>query len=105
MKLILIVLWGLSFVAVPALAQTDEQKKLTACNKQAADKGLIGDKQRQFVSTCMKGGPAAKGGAAAAKGNEGLTPQQVKLKDCNKQATDKGLIAEKRRQFMSSCMK
>ncbi|HKO68224.1 MAG TPA: PsiF family protein [Burkholderiaceae bacterium] len=32
-----------------------QQEKMTACNKQAAEKKLAGDDRKKFMSTCLSG--------------------------------------------------
>jgi hypothetical protein len=58
----LISMVALSLAAVAPSAQSAEEKKptaqqekMTACNKDVADKMLAGDERQKFVSTCLKG--------------------------------------------------
>jgi hypothetical protein len=37
-----------------AKGQTAQRQKMTACNKQAAAKGLKGDARQKFMSDCLK---------------------------------------------------
>jgi uncharacterized protein HemX len=71
-------------------AQTAQQQKMTACNKQAGDKALKGDERKKFMSECLSG--------------EKMT-QQDKMTMCNKQAGDKALKGDERKKFMSECLK
>jgi len=43
--------------------------------------------------------------AALAADEKPLTPQQQKMTDCNKQAGEKKMSGDERKQFMSSCLK
>lgn len=43
--------------------------------------------------------------AAMAADEKHLTPQQQKMTECNKQAGDKKLHGDERKQFMSGCLK
>ena len=49
------------------------------------------------MSACLKGGSTAP--TAAQK------EQQGRMKDCNKQASDKKLKGDERKKFMSTCLK
>ena len=64
------------------------------CNERAADKK--GDERKKFMSSCLKGGGEPSKAQAA---------QQGRMKDCNKQASDKKLKGDVRKKFMSSCLK
>ena len=57
---------------------------------------MEGDARKKVVSSCLKGG--------SAKGGE-MTPQQARMKDCNKQASDKQMKGDDRKKFMSTCLK
>ncbi|ARP84931.1 PsiF family protein [Bordetella genomosp. 9] len=77
----------------PAKSQTPQQKRMAECS--AANKGKHGDEYKSAMSACLKGEkPAAT-----------LTPQQQRMKDCNAQAGKQSLSGEKRKTFMSSCLK
>jgi hypothetical protein len=66
---------------------TAQQNKMTACNKEAGEKGLAGDERKAFMKTCL----SAK------------MSQQDKMKACNKEAT--GKKGDERKAFMSECLK
>jgi hypothetical protein len=71
-------------------AQTTQQQKMAACNKEAGEKSLKGDERKAFMSQCLSG--------------EKMT-QQDKMTACNKQAGDKALKGDERKKFMSECLK
>lgn len=113
-------------VAVPALAakttaaakkpMTTSQQKMADCSHQS--KGMKGDAQKAFMSSCMKGksdaaadtakadaakpAGASKMAAAAAMPNSKMS-QQDKMKACNVKA--KGLKGTEHKSFMSTCLK
>jgi len=72
---------------------TGQQNKMVTCNAQAKEKALKGHERETFMSDCLK---AEKPGKAA------LTPQQQKMKDCNKQAT--GKKGDERKAFLKGCL-
>jgi len=75
-----------------AVAETAQQQKMTACNKEAGDKKLTGDARKQFMSQCL-----------SASGKPKMT-QQEKMGYCNKEAGTKKLEGDARKQFMSQCL-
>jgi hypothetical protein len=70
---------------------TPQQEKMTACNKEAADKKLAGDERKKFMSSCL----SAKGVSQS---------QQDKMATCNKDAAAKNLKGDERKAFMSKCL-
>jgi hypothetical protein len=78
-----------AFLAADEKKPTAQQEKMTACNKEAADKSLKGDERKAFMSSCL-----------SAKSQT----QQDKMTACNKQAADKALKGDERKTFMSSCL-
>ena len=99
MKKILLLL-SLTFLAMPALADTAQQSKMTTCNADAKTKALKGDERKAFMKACL----SAKKDAAAAPAKE-MTPQQAKMKQCNADAKTKALKGDERKKFMSDCLK
>ncbi|MCU0940873.1 MAG: PsiF family protein [Burkholderiaceae bacterium] len=79
---------------MPSPAQAAQQEKMTACNKQAGDKGLKGEERQKFMSSCLSAEGAAKK----------TTSQQDKMTACNKQAGEKKLAGDERKKFMSACL-
>jgi hypothetical protein len=80
-----------------ALAATDQQNKMKACNEQANAKGLgegKGDERKAFMKDCLSAKPVT-----SAK-----TAQQEKMKVCNKEAGEKSLKGDERKKFMSTCL-
>jgi hypothetical protein len=89
-----VLLIGLA-LSFPALAQdrkeekkkapTEQQQRMTECNKQASSKGMKGDERKAFMSSCLKDKP------------------QDRMAKCNKEA--KGMKGDERKKFMSECLK
>lgn len=82
----------LPLICVPALAATEQQNKMTTCNKSAGDRK--GDERKVFMKDCLSGKPQV---SAAQKA------QQDKMKACNAEAKD--MKGDARKQFMSTCLK
>ncbi|RJF97148.1 PsiF family protein [Noviherbaspirillum saxi] len=76
----------------PALAATDQQNKMTVCNKEA--EGKKGDERKAFMKECLSSKP---------KVSEAQKAQQDKMKSCNAEA--KGKAGDERKKFMSECLK
>lgn len=89
--------WAQTTAPTPAPAgktMTPQQQRMAQCS--SANKGKTGDDYKSSVSACLKGD------AAPAKT---LTPQQQRMKDCNAQAGQQTLTGDKRKTFMSTCLK
>ncbi|MCS6293188.1 MAG: phosphate starvation-inducible protein PsiF [Nitrospira sp.] len=90
------------FMAVITLAPVaseaaGQQNKMTACNKQANEKGFgegKGDERKAFMKECLSAKPA----------KSAKTAQQEKMKTCNKEAGEKSLKGDDRKKFMSTCL-
>lgn len=67
-------------------AQTAQQSRMGACNKEAGDKK--GDERKAFMKSCLSAKPVT---------------QQGKMKTCNAEAGDKK--GDERKAFMSQCLK
>jgi hypothetical protein len=92
------VLLAAPIVFNPAFAQkTEQQNKMTACNKEAADKK--GDERKAFMKECLSSKPEASGKQPTAA----QKAQQDKMKTCNAEA--KGMKGDERKKFMSGCLK
>lgn len=76
----------------PALAATEQQNKMGACNKEAGDKK--GDERKAFMKKCLSSKP---------KVSEAQKAQQDKMKSCNAEAT--GKKGDERKAFMKECLK
>ncbi len=70
-------------------AKTEQQTKMTTCNKEAA--GKKGDERKAFMKTCLSGGHAMT--------------QQDKMKACNADPKAKATKGDERKKFMSECLK
>lgn len=98
---------------VPEKKLTPQQQRMADCNKQASDKK--GPERRDFMRQCMHGdkaapapAPATEAAPASAEAKPADAPkmsQQDRMRDCNKQATEKGVKGPDRRAFMSGCLK
>jgi len=77
----------------PSPAQKKQQERMKMCNEKAGDRK--GDERKGFMSSCLKGEMDKKGGSA----------QQQRMKDCNAQASAKGMKGDERKKFMSGCLK
>ncbi len=74
---------------------TNQQSKMTTCNKEAGEKK--GDERKAFMKDCLSAKPVA----AAASG----TAQQNKMKTCNADPKAKALKGDERKKFMSECLR
>jgi hypothetical protein len=92
--------------AQPEKALSPQQQKMKDCNADAKAKALAGDERKAFMKTCLskEGAPAAES-AAETKPLSGREAQQQKMKDCNKEASEKSLKGKERKSFMSTCLK
>jgi len=59
---------------------------------------------RNIIAVVGLGGLACVGFAADADKQTEKTPQQQRMTDCNKEAGNKKLAGDERKQFMSSCL-
>lgn len=89
-------------------AATPQQSKMADCNKEAKEKDMKGADRKAFMKSCLSNKPAAATTATAATTAEPkkeLSPQQQKMKNCNKEAKEKALKGAERKSFMSGCLK
>jgi hypothetical protein len=80
-----------------ALAASEQQNNMKACNEQANAKGLgegKGEERKAFMKECLSAKPV----------KSGKTAQQEKMKACNKEAGEKQLKGDERKKFMSTCL-
>jgi len=96
-SMIIAVSMAAPLAALAADAQTGQQQKMTACNKEAGTRKLEGDARKAFMSECL----SASGAPAAAKPK---MTQQEKMGYCNKEAGTKKLEGDARKKFMSECL-
>jgi hypothetical protein len=80
--------------APPQKTLTPQQQRMSECS--TANKGKTGEAYKSGVAACLKAKPAEE---------KALTPQQQKMKDCNAQAATQSLSGDKRKTFMSTCLK
>ena len=64
-SLLACLLAGPAFGAAAEGKASAQQQRMKACNAEAKSKALKGDERRSFMSTCLKGEPAA--GSSAGK--------------------------------------
>lgn len=91
-KFVGVLLLALPAVLPSAFAATEQQSKMSYCNKEAGD--MKGDERKAFMKECLSSKPKV---SAAQKA------QQEKMKTCNAEA--KGMKGEERKKFMSECLK
>jgi hypothetical protein len=96
-KLLAALLLAAPIVFNHAFAQTEQQNKMTACNKEAT--GKKGEDRKTFMKECLSNNPAAIG----KQPSEAQKAQQDKMKTCNAEA--KGMKGDERKKFMSGCLK
>ena len=116
---------GAAFAKEENKEATPQQSKMANCNKEAKEKALTGADRKAFMKSCLSNKPAATPAtpavpatsaapatpavpatpAAAAKPKKDLTPQQQRMKNCNKEAKEKALSGADRKAFMSGCLK
>ena len=82
----------------PVKAQVTPQERMKACNVEAGQQDLSGDKRKSFMAECLAGKPAASATspAAPAPANPGATttaPSQAGLLDINAASKDQQLEA------------
>jgi len=90
----------LAMTPFAASAKTEQQNKMSACNKDAAAKSLKGAERKTFMKSCLSAdaGPskAAPATAAAAKPKSAMGV-------CS--SASKGMKGAEHKKFMSDCMK
>jgi hypothetical protein len=97
---------------------SSQQQRMVSCNREAKADGLSGEKRRSFISRCLREDsriargrvPDANAGASSDRRSEDeriakRTPQQNRMASCNSETGDKHLKGEKRRAFISDCLK
>src|SRR5215211_9235887 len=71
----------------PSAAQAAQQERMTACNAEAGQKKLSGDKRKSFMADCLAGKPASAATTAAPTPGKPATtttaPSQAGLIDIN----------------------
>ena len=115
----IIVLLGLAMLAMPVLAETEQQGKMKTCNADAAKKELKGEERKAYMKQCLsakveankveankaEAKPETAATPAAKEEKKSMTPQQEKMKTCNADASAKSLKGDERKKFMSQCLK
>ncbi|MBP7252723.1 MAG: phosphate starvation-inducible protein PsiF [Alphaproteobacteria bacterium] len=132
-RFLALALLALSFVAAPALAEAPvasatpakvnpQTEKMKVCAQEYHQKGILKSEHRKFMSVCLKkdyvmgsyvpGATVSKPAVAAAPAvvsTETAAPaapvsQRDKMKQCNKDAKEKTLKGQERKDFMKSCL-
>ncbi|RTZ41589.1 hypothetical protein EKL30_13550 [Candidimonas sp. SYP-B2681] len=75
-------------------AKTPQQERMVTCNQNA--KGKSGEERKAFMSSCLKGEVTT---------SKELSASQLRMKNCNTEATTKALKGDARQSFMSICLK
>ena len=91
-KLAAALMFAMPFILTPAHAATEQQNRMTTCNKEAGDRK--GDERKAFMKGCLSNKP---------KVSDAQKAQQEKMKACNAEAKDKK--GDERKKFMSECLK
>lgn len=94
-RLILSLLFVLPVLSAPAFAATEQQNKMSSCNKDAGDKK--GDERKAFMKQCLSKQPEKP------KASEAQQAQRDKMKTCSAQG--KGKKGDDYKNFMSQCLK
>lgn len=76
---------------------SSQQELMKSCTVDAGSKKLTGDARRTFMSECLSG----KTGSVSS--GQHMTPQQMKMKECNVKA--KTMKGDARKNFMTGCLK
>ncbi len=99
-----------------------QHERMKRCSQEAKSQALKGDERKQFMSTCLRGkheaaapaaaAPAANvtvgaaaGAAPAVQARADLAAPRDRSKECNQAATEQSLTGEKRKTFISECLK
>lgn len=124
-KLLALTLLAFGLIAAPVMAETaaapapvaktnPQHEKMKACAAEYKQKGLAKSEHRKFMSACLKkdyvpgsyaaGTPAVAAPAAAPATDAAPVTQKDKMKSCNKDAKEKALKGQERKDFMKSCL-
>lgn len=102
---------SIAMLALPALAQSNQQDRMKACNADAAKHEMKGDERKAFMKQCLAAKKDDAGDRNADKAEKSekaekkeLTPQQARMKKCNADAKAKELRGEERKSFMKGCL-
>lgn len=99
---------SIAMLALPALAQSNQQDRMKACNADAAKHELKGEERKAFMKQCLSAKNENAGSQNADKAEKAekkeLTPQQARMKKCNADAKVKELKGEERKSFMKGCL-
>jgi hypothetical protein len=87
-----------------ASAKTEQQNKMTVCNKDAAAKSLKGDERKTFMKSCLSG-DAAPAAAAPAKAEPAAAAAKPKNAMGACATASKGMKGADHKKFMSECLK
>jgi len=106
-KLIMLACMGVMFVASNVAIANSQHDRMRFCNKDAKVKALKGDERRAFMKQCLRKKKvlSAKEKAAEKVADAKKKVLRMKKKSCKKTAKKKGLKSDKRKVFVSECMK
>jgi hypothetical protein len=93
--------------------QTQQQRKQSQCEQNAANRKLQGSEKSSYLSSCMNSNDAAEAAKATPAQTSASTPAAKPAKtsarsskpanSCVKQANQKGLKGKERKQFLKEC--
>lgn len=99
---------SIAMLAMPALAQSNQQERMKACNADAAKLEMKGEERKAFMKQCLAAKKDDAGNQNVEKAEKAekkeLTPQQARMKKCNADAKEKALKGEERKSFMKGCL-
>ena len=108
MLVVIVTLFAISMAFAPFAVAGPQQDKMTACNKEAAEKKLTGEERNKFMSDCLKTKPV-RGEGDTVRIRHPVTPpimsddEEEKIEACNKEANKKTLKGKERQKFMKEC--
>ena len=108
--IVIVALFAVSMAFTPLAMAGPQQDKMTVCNKEAAEKKLIGEERNKFMSDCLKTKPV-RGEGDTVRIRRPVTPpivddeEQEQIEACKKEANEKELKGEAHKKFMYECLK
>lgn len=133
-KFALLALLALSFATAPAFAEAPvtaatpskanpQTEKMKMCAQEYHQKGIAKSEHRKFMAACLKkdyvmgsyvpgatvakpavSAPAVASAPATTEAAAAPVNQKDKMKQCNKDAKEKALKGQERKDFMKSCL-
>lgn len=94
----------LAMTPFAASAKTEQQNKMSACNKDAAAKSLKGAERKTFMKSCLSADAAPGAVAAPAKAEPAAAAKPKNAMGACSTAS-KGMKGAEHKKFMSECLK